>query len=235
MAITYPLNIIDDLDGVGWSTEFNLLYRQEQSRHASGRTRVKDLGTPLWQATYVTKNLSPNKLDYWKAKLNSLENGINTFIAYPRSRCWPIAHPNGLLVNSSNWVLETGFWNDGGLWLTSIPWDSNELDSGVINEINDNNKALSLKDVPSLKLSIGDFISINNLLYQVMEDAETNLEGITTEFEVRPHLNITVNPNDTVLLHKPHCYMTLVPNSINSSSGLNGRGSISFQSIESRG
>lgn len=235
MALTYPSDIIDELDGIGWSTEFNLFYRQEQTRHASGRTRVKDFGTPLWQATYSTKNLSPNKLDYWKARLNSLENGINTFIAYPRSRCWPIAHPNGLLIDPSNWVLESGFWDDSGIWLTSVAWDSNVLDNGTINNINENNKALSLKDVPNLKLSVGDYISINNLLYQVMEGAEAGTSGITSEFEVRPHLNIGISVDDTVVLHKPYCYMTLVPNSVNAGSGLNGRGSISFQAIESRG
>lgn len=79
MTITYPLDILTDFPG--WSTDFRLVYRQEQSRHANGRTRVKDFGTPIWSATYVSKNLSPNKLDYFRARLNLLEGSLKTFIA----------------------------------------------------------------------------------------------------------------------------------------------------------
>lgn len=234
MAITYPLDLLDNLPG--WSTDFSLLYRQEQSRHASGRTRVKDYGTPIWTATYVTKNLSPNNLDRWRAKLNSLENGLQTFRAYPKSRCWPIAHPNGQLTKPNNWVLDTGFWDDGGLWLTGIPWNSNNLSSASVNSINADNKTLSIKDAPFLKLSIGDYISINERLYQVMEDVEPSVTGTTLDFEVRPHYNPNiVGENDTVIFNKPYCLMTLVPNSVSASSGLNGRGSVSFQAMEVRG
>src|SRR5215217_3040263 len=233
MAITYPLDLLDNLPG--WSTDFNLLHRQEQSRHSSGRTRVKDYGTPIWQASYITKNLSPNTLDYWKARLEALENGLQTFRAYPKSRCWPISHPNGLLVDPENWVLETGIWKDSGVWLTGIPWNSNTLGAASVNAVNSNNTSLSIKDAPFLNLKAGDYISIRENLYQVMEDVDPSQTGTTLEFEVRPHLNISVSANDEVLFHKPYCLMTLIPNSVNSSSGLNGRGSISFQAIEARG
>lgn len=233
MAITYPLNLLDNLPG--WSTDFNLMYRQEQSRHASGRTRVKDFGTPIWEATYITKNLSPNTLDYWRARLNLLENGLQTFRAYPKSRCWPIAHPNGLIVEPINWVLENGNWSDGGVWLNAIPWDSNVLGAGSVNSINSNRKALSLKDIPALTLSTGDYISIREMLYQIVEDVAPSSSGITSEFEVRPHLSPSITVNDTVLFHQPYCLMTLVPGSVSAGSGLNGRGSISFQATEARG
>lgn len=233
MAITYPLDLLDNLPG--WSTDFNLLYRQEQSRHASGRTRVKDYGTPIWQATYTTKNLSPNTLDFWRAKLNSLENGLQTFRGYPKSRCWPIAHPEGILTEPENWVLDSGFWDDSGLWLTGIPWNSNTLSSGSINSLGSDNKSLSLKDVPFLKLSAGDYISINERLHQVMEDIEPSPSGVTQTFEVRPHFSVNTAVDDTVIFNKPYCLMTLVPNSVSASSGLNGRGSVSFQAMEARG
>ena len=234
MAITYPLNLLDDLPG--WSTDFNLLYRQEQSRHASGRTRVKDFGKPIWTATYATKNLSPNTLDTWRAKLNSLENGLQTFRGYPKSRCWPIQHPNGLLVQPVNWVLQGGVWVDSGVWLNAIPWGSNSLTAAAVNSINVNNKALSLKDAPNIRLRAGDYISINENLYQVVEDADADSSGVTPEFEVRPQLNLATTVVDNeVLFNQPYCLMTIVPGSVSAGSGLNGRGSISFQAIEARG
>jgi hypothetical protein len=209
MAITFPLDLIDDLKGIGWSTDFQLMYRQEQSRHASGRTRVKDFGTPIWTATYSTKNLSPNKIDFWKARLSLLENGLNTFYAYPMSRCWPILHPNG----------------EGLAGLT-----------GEVKSLNANNKELSLKSIANLNLSVGDYISANERLYQVMEEESTGVGGEGPEFEIRPHFNINnIAINDDVRIYEPRCIMTLVPGSASFGVGLNGRGSVSFNAIEAIG
>lgn len=209
MAVTFPLNLLDDLKDIGWSTDFELLYRQEQSRHASGRVRVKDYGTPIWNASYVTKNLSPNKLDFWKARLSLLENGLNTFYAHPMSRCWPIKHPNG---------------------------DGLNVNVAQVNSINSNNKELSIKNINNLNLSTGDYISINDRLYQVMEDISTGASGQSLEFEIRPHFNINnINVDDEVRIYQPRCLMTLVPGSMSFGSGLNGRGSVSFRGIEAIG
>lgn len=71
MAITFPYDILTDFPG--WSTEFDLLWRQEQSRSAGGKTYVKDLGTPLWEAKYQSISLSPNELDYWRARFKLLD------------------------------------------------------------------------------------------------------------------------------------------------------------------
>lgn len=210
MAITFPLDLLSDLSGIGWSTEFQLVYRQEQSRHASGRTRVKDFGTPIWTATYSTKNLSPNKLDYWKARLSALDNGLNTFYAYPMSRCYPILHPNGTDLEDT---------------------------TANVKSLNVNNKAMSLKNIPNLNLSVGDFISANDRMYQVLEEMSTNASpGDGPEFEVRPHFNPNnIEVDDVVRLYQPRCIMTLVPGSASFGSGLNGRGSVSFQGIEAIG
>lgn len=104
----------------GWTVQFELLFRQEQSRHASGRTRVKDFGTPIWMATYQSVPLRPNALDEWRARLAALGNGLGTFKAWPTSRCWPQAHPRGVgavngeiaTIGSDNSSL-TVAWTDG--------------------------------------------------------------------------------------------------------------------------
>lgn len=94
MAITFPYDLLDS-GAPFWSTEFDLLWRQEQSRAAGGRTFVKDMGSPLWAATYQSASLKPNELDYWRARFKSLENGLNQFYGRPKSRCYPIAYPGG--------------------------------------------------------------------------------------------------------------------------------------------
>lgn len=227
MAITYPLNLIDDLPG--WSTSFELLYRQETSRHASGRTRVKDFGTPIWTATYTTKNLSPNKLDYWRARLHSLENGLNTFWAYPLSRCWPISDPNGTLLQGSNGgsSLLLDFTQNEGYSVAAVP----QIGNYNLIEIGSDRKTIRVGNVPTtFVFSIGDFIQIGNRLHQVIEGA-VGSRRIT----ITPHLSVGANLSDPVKLNKPSVEMYLVPGSASFSSGLNGRGAVSFQAIEARG
>ena len=95
MAITFPLPTGFLHDFPGWTLEFDLLWRQEQSRAASGQTFVKDMGSPLWRMSAQSRPLQRPVLDYWKARFNVLENGLNTFGAFPKSRCYPIAYPGG--------------------------------------------------------------------------------------------------------------------------------------------
>lgn len=124
----------------GWTPDFRLLFRQEQSRQASGRTIVKDFGTPLWTATYRTRTLLPNMLDEWRARLNALQNGLVPFRAWPMSRCWPIKHPYGVGV---------------------VP--------GEISVIGADNKSIQIEwDGDPVTLSVGDYVEINSRwLFQV--------------------------------------------------------------------
>lgn len=213
MTISFPRDILASFPG--WSTDFDLSYRQEQSRTAGGRTIVKDLGTPLWSATYQSRAMSSNELDRWKAILNSLDGGVQTFRGYPLSRVYPIAYPKGS-------------------WPTGVAFSG---DSAAINTIGSNNKSLTLKTLPAaFKLSVGDYLRIGaSKLYQVMEDALATGAGITPTFEVRPHLAPGTAVSDVVSVYRPYCPMTIVAGSIATSSDLRtGRGAISFQAMEAR-
>lgn len=204
MAITYPIDLLAGFPG--WSTDFSLLWRQEHSRHASGRTRVKDFGTPIWQANYVSTTLSANVLDAWRARLASLENGLNTFTGYSLSRCRPILHPG-----------------------------SSVLPEGAVDTVGADNKSLRVSGLTDITLSIGDMIQVGSYLYQVMEEAAA-VAGLTPLFEVRPHLATGAAALDVVKITKPSVAMTIVPGSVSASADpRTGRGSISFQAIEARG
>lgn len=126
MSITYPVDLLESFPG--WSTDFDLLWRQEQSRQANGRTLVKDFGSPLWRATYLSRSLSPNELDRWRARLAAMENGLRTFYGRPLSRCRPINHPG-----------------------------SSALPSGAIASITDG-KVVTLSGFSTIVFSVGDFL-----------------------------------------------------------------------------
>lgn len=186
----------------GWTTRFELLWRQEQSRHASGRTRVKDFGTPIWMAAYQSKELNPNEIDEWRARLDALENGMVTFRAWSKSRCWPILHPKG--VGAVN---------------------------GEIDAIGLDNKSIRIDWTGgATNLSIGDMVEINdNRLYRVVGMPGGGFIGL------QPHLSAGVLVGQAVNINKPGILMTIVPGSISTQTGLNGRGAVTFQATEARG
>ena len=351
MTITYPLptSFFDEFPG--WSTEFNLLWRQEQSRTAGGRTVVKDMGSPLWQMTAQSRSMKPNELDYWRARLTSLENGLKTFRAFPKSRCFPVAYPNGAIIGNvaPNPSFENGttgwtFWSTAGLssdartgvraaavtksgsfvsavripviagssysltgWVkgdvasssgvyiralwfaaatggTSISFTDaasnvalsqsyrqvgglvkapatathvqlqiyhvsgstaatmfiDDLDfssAAVVATIAANRKEISLSSLPAgYVASVGDYIQIGDKdLHMVMEAVTASEGGVTTQFEVRPHLWPGVTAPVAATLVKPSCIMAIVPGSISTTADMaTGRGTVTFQAIEAR-
>ena len=211
MSITYPINLLPGFPG--WTTGFDLKWRQEQSTLASGRILVKDMGSPLWSLRAATKPLSPNNLDQWRARLTTLENGLQQFWGYPMSRCYPQAYPRGT-------------------WPTGSTFNG----TCVLSAINANLKAITLQALPAgFKLSIGDYLSIAGDLHQVMESATANGSGITGEFEIRPHLWPSVTaPKPGVTVKQPACLMAVVPGSVSSDAQSGGWGVVSFQAIEAR-
>lgn len=187
----------------GWTTRFELLWRQEQSRHASGRTRVKDFGTPIWMAAYQSIELNPNQIDEWRGRLDALENGMVPFRAWSKSRCWPILHPKG--VGAVN---------------------------GVIEAVGVDNKSIRIDWTGgTTNLTAGDMVEINsNRLYRVVSGPDgSGFVGL------RPHLSVGTLDGQAVNINKPGILMTIVPGSVSTQTGLNGRGSVTFQATEARG
>lgn len=216
MSLSEPFDLLADFPG--WTTQFEPLWRQEQSRDAGGRTYVKDLGSPLWTLSAQSRQLSPNELDYWRARLNAMENGLATFRGYSMSRCYPIRYPRGS-------------------WPTGLSFDG----EAELLTVNANRRAVSLAGLPAgFQVSVGDYIQIGDTdLHHAAEAATANGSGETAEFEVRPHIWPGVDagnsPATTVSVKRPSCIMAIVPGSIQSSADVQiGWGGVSFQAIEAR-
>ncbi len=150
MALTEPLDLLTDFPG--WSTEFDLMARQEQSRHASGRTRVKDLGSPIWRASWQSKMLSANVLDMWRARIEHAMISQMRFQAWQSSRCRPILHPG-----------------------------ASALPTGALHTIGDDDKTIRVSGLTGISLSIGDMIQIGAAnLHRVLEAASGNPTALFT-------------------------------------------------------
>lgn len=142
MSLTYPYNLLDMFPGT--STEFDLLYRQEYSRTAGGFTIAKDMGTPLWRASYLSYSMMPNQLDAWRARLKALDGSVQRFMAHPMTRCYPIAHANGQGLGS--------------------------VDAVKVATIGVNNKSVTLSGLPAgYMASVGDYMQIGQQLYQIID------------------------------------------------------------------
>lgn len=112
--------------------------------------------------------------------------------------------------------------------------------AGTVGTINANNKAMTLKGLPSAyQVSEGDMLSFEYgpgpgyALHRIEESVTANAAGVSPEFEVRPHIRPGATVGAVVRLHKPRCMMMIVPGSVSAPADLNtGRGTVSFQGIQ---
>ncbi len=208
MAITFPYDLLTGFPG--WQSEFTLSRRQELSRSASGKTYVKDLGDPLWRAAYLTKEMKPNLLDKWRARLDVLDGGLFTFRAYVLSRCYPIAHPRGA-------------------WPGGVTWDG----SGTLGTVAANRKEATFAGFPvGYVFSGGDIVMVGQGSIHRVVTGATVAGGASPFVELRPHLKTGVTAGAAVSVVRPWSLMQIDPDGRNDAAGLSGRGVVSFSATE---
>lgn len=213
MTVTYPLDLLADWPG--WVT-LDPSYGDQTSGQAGGQIRVKSLRAPLWTLQAATRDLSPNELRHWKAKLAALENGQKTFWGYDSASFFPAAYPHGS-------------WPTGGAFSGETAAIS-ALPSTI---------AMRLKSLPAgFKISVGDHIAFaygtgpSYALHQAVEEAVADGSGVTPAFEVRPPIRQGAAINNVVKVKRPACLMMIVPGSVSAPANLNARGPISFNAIQ---
>lgn len=191
----------------GWTIRFEPLHRKDQSRHASGRTRTKNLGDMIWVGEWRTKSLLPNAADKWKSILGALENTDGTFDGYSTSRVRPILHPLRAYV-------------------ADVP-----AGPITVNVVGGDNASFTLSGAAGLHLTVGDMIQLKGVdLYRVDNTSDNG-----ASVKVTPQLWPGTVSGNAVKILKPSCLMTVVPGSVQTTAGLDGRVTVSWQGIEARG
>lgn len=207
MTISCPRT--DILTTVGFQDQkFQLQWRQEVSRTAGGVTLGKDLGPALWTASYTTIRLDDEAALAYEADLDALEGVVWPFEAGDLRRIYPLAYPTGEFA-----------------------------DTGVIEAVNPNNRAISLSGLdPGFVLSKGDYLSFDygdsRALHRLVEGAVANGGGVTPQFEVRPHLRPGWTLDAAVTLKRPTALFTLVPASVSQTLNNGESTVISFQAMQ---
>lgn len=191
MSVSFPRS--DVLTAVGFVADgydFKLNYRQEQSRTAGGKTFVKDLGSPLWTLKATTAALRlDDALDY-EAILETLDGGVQPFMAYDLRRPYPRQHADGVFG-----------------------------DNGAVASVGGDNKSLSVSGLDAgFQVSRGDYLVIDTpggkKLHLVCENSTASPSGVLAGFEVRPHLWPATGVGQAVRFKKPAIPMTMLPGSI---------------------
>lgn len=221
----------------GWSTNFDLFYRQQTSgRTTNGVTQVVDYGTPLWRASFQSRSMKPNELSYWRGRMSLLEGGINTFRGYDKSRCYPASDPNGVKINAArqNPSLILDFIADFSfVGSTSITTEIYFTGSGG---------TIYLSGLPAgYVLSTGDYISFRHpvtndqLLTRLASGGVANSAGTTGALEIRPRLPGGTFIAVLAVLVKAWVPMMLVPGSLAiRSDAKSGIGTVTFDAMEYR-
>jgi hypothetical protein len=209
MAIIFPRTDILDLARVV-SVQFWPVLRQELSRTAGGATQGKDMGPPLWRASFTTAPALHADLGALEAALLSLGGVSRSFTAYDVRNPFPAAHRDGIFN-----------------------------DTGRIGALGSDNKSLSLANLAEgISLRPGDYLSFDygapqsRALHRVLEAATAGADGATGLFEVVPHIEPGAAVGAAVSLKRPSCLMILNPDQPPPSIQAFVASSVSFSAIQ---
>lgn len=190
------------------SQSLRLVSRQETSMPALGAVIGKDLGPALWYGDWSTVPMPNDDALTLEAKLNALDGVISTFEAGDVRRPYPKAYASGVFN-----------------------------DTGLLNSVNVNNKAISFKSLPAgFVLSTGDYLAFtygtSRALHQVMEPVTANGSGLTAEFEVRPYIRPGYALNAAITLKQPKGLFRLLPGSISTQTQGSMFSIVSFKAVQ---
>lgn len=191
MTVIFPRNdILTTYRIAPEGYKFQPMYRQELSRQANGVTQIKDFGTSLWTLAATSVPLFHDDALDFEAMLSSLDNGIGTFKGFDLRRRYPKAKADGEFSDTSE-----------------------------ISTVGVNGKSMALSGLPAgMVLSRGDYLAFDvpgwRALHQIMETVTASGDGLSPNFEVRPHLMAGTVSGLGVELKQPSTVMMLVPGSI---------------------
>ena len=194
MALTFPLSLPNLADLLPLeSASWNLAQQQELSGLGSGEGIAHDLGPPLWEAEVSTGLMEHDDAYAALARLNSLAGSVNTFYLHNPAKPGPRMDVNGITLGAA---------------------------TPTISAISTDRRSLAITGLPdNYVLSVGDFLAIDygtgrRALLQAVEAKTASSGGVTTQFEVTPHLRSGITTTLAVTLIKPAAKVKLVPNSL---------------------
>lgn len=208
MSVTLPLTTLFS-DHVLKTAQFKLMSRGEFSRQEGGRLISVSRHPAVWLATFTSTALSYDDAVDLEALLSTLDGSVHAFEAHDTRRPYPKNYPTGSFS-----------------------------DTGIINSINVNNKAMTISGLPAnFVITRGDKLSFAHVagglsLHYAVESVTADGAGLTPEFEVRPHIPSSTTTSTPVVFKKPPCYMLVIPDTVEYSEGASTLGVVTFEAVQ---
>ncbi len=198
MAITYPR----ELPVIGMSSiRFELRRFMAQNQLAGGATDVIDLAESRWWAEFTTRPMRRRDAQAFAAWFNSLRGGLEDFLGYDMSRCFPIEYASGFAgINRA-----AGGAFPGTATVTARTGHTLSL-SGL-----PANFQLRAGDLVGLTQTVGGVVQYG--LHEIQEDVTGDAGGAAT-LTVEPAILTNVFTTAAQAnFAKPKCRMTIDQNS----------------------
>lgn len=214
MALTrpYPVSVLADrlkISSVTWDANRN----DELSGTGDARVWQAELAAPLWTADVKLTIGYHDEVKQVAALIRKLYGAQESFYLFDPTSQYPQSDPTGSIIDSSDVKVQAVSTGRAKLRLYGVP-------AGYV-------------------LTLGDKFQVTTAsryyFAEVSETVTADGSGITPEFEVFPHVPLSVGANDAVNLKKPACLMFIMPGSFNpgTASGLITDGA-SFKAMERR-
>ncbi len=191
MALTFPLSLDDFFAGLQVVTA--TFYPPDaivMNMTAGGEVLTANNGTQLWEGEIGLRRRYHADQAQVEAMLSVLRNAGRSFYAYPITRAFPKADPDGMSLG------------------TFVP---------KVLSINANNREMTLQGLPAgYVLSPGDCLSINTAapiktaFHQVVVGGAANGIGVLT-IEVTPFIRPMTLAGQFVILRRPVCKAVMIP------------------------
>lgn len=201
MAYSFPLSLAQFADQLTITeVKWRLQEQQELSGLGSGEILAANLGPSQWTGEVRLAVGYHDDVAEIQALIETLDGSINPFFLYDPRKMYPRDDPGGVKLGAS------------------VP---------RIYMVGANNKSLALKGLPNgYVLSRGDFLSfeygtnpVRRAFHRISETVTAGANGITAEFEVRPHLRPAAVMDLVVTLVKPAAKVIIVPNTFDPGTG----------------
>lgn len=191
---------------------FRLMEYQAENMDGAGNILGNRRGQPKWTFTVKTRSGRHDDDLFVQTCCENLIGRNGGFLAYDIRRPWPIEDDGGAVTGDYSGTIR-------------------------VNAKGDDNRSLSLKNMPLLRLQAGDLLAVKNssgyrMLFRASEEAGITSANTTGLFQVRPFLPSWLQEDDEVNLYRPQMMFKILKDSYSPPSGAgNLAGGLSFTAI----
>lgn len=226
MTISFPTVLPSQLIERLSTCVFSMDYMQDIAPTRGGVNIVRDLGPPLWHATFQSALLVPASFKVVEAWLDSLGGALNPFYAYDLQRQYGANYPSGI---STLLRANSGGAFDGTALLASLASDNVTITIG-------SSGAPSTTLPAGYVATVGDYLAFDynsvssRALHRIVAGGTADSNGVLA-VEVRPQVRAGYT-GASINLAQASGKFLIVPGSVKKAMQPAGYANVSFEATQ---